>query len=434
MKIKRREFLAMATTVAASSACRIVSAAAEAHGLQAGKPWPGWERGHFQLHSIYTGVAESMFIVFPDGTTMLLDCGDHAAINRGKLAVPVLPDGWRHAGDWIARYVERANPNGRDVDYLVVSHFHSDHTGSENWHAGKATGNGAAYALSGFAQAAETLRFRKAVDRGWPRYDDPLPLDRSADEGSLRNMLGLYRRLQSRDGLVVEKFRIGAEDQFGPLKSPQDCPGFSVRNLCANGKIAAKDGTVRDLYHDMIVRTGAKAVNENGMSLGMVFTYGGFRLFTAGDFSDSWRMPDGSLFDIESELSAVVPAVDVAKANHHGHYSMPLKLVAALRPRVWFSCVWDQLHDTSDSMANMANRTAYSGDRLIAPGILPAERRWEDRGADWMADVAPESFGGCHVIIDVPPGGASYMVTHVSAEDEAMKVVASREFASQAKG
>jgi hypothetical protein len=28
----------------------------------------------------------------PDGTTMLLDCGDHPAWQRGKLAVP-LPEG-----------------------------------------------------------------------------------------------------------------------------------------------------------------------------------------------------------------------------------------------------------------------------------------------------------------------------------------------------
>ena len=119
MNIKRREFLAMAATAASSPAWRVASAATAPQGPQAGKPWTGWKRGHFQLHAIYTGVAESMFIVFPDGTTMLLDCGDHAAINRGRLAVPVMPNGWRHAGDWIARYVGRVNPNGRDVAFQL---------------------------------------------------------------------------------------------------------------------------------------------------------------------------------------------------------------------------------------------------------------------------------------------------------------------------
>ena len=49
----------------------------------AGKKLPAWKPGEFQVHFIYTGVCESMFWIMPDGTTMLLDCGDHPAINRG---------------------------------------------------------------------------------------------------------------------------------------------------------------------------------------------------------------------------------------------------------------------------------------------------------------------------------------------------------------
>lgn len=56
-----------------------------------GLPWKGWKNGHFQVYSIFTGVAESQFMIFPDGTSLLLDCGDHDAVGRGKLAVPVLP-------------------------------------------------------------------------------------------------------------------------------------------------------------------------------------------------------------------------------------------------------------------------------------------------------------------------------------------------------
>ena len=65
-----------------------------AHPL-AGKKLPPWKPGEFQVHFIYTGVAESMFWILPDGTTMLLDCGDHPAWTRGKLAVWVLPEGKR---------------------------------------------------------------------------------------------------------------------------------------------------------------------------------------------------------------------------------------------------------------------------------------------------------------------------------------------------
>ena len=419
--ISRRGFVGLAGAAFAGLPCGGAPAGACADPA-VGKPLPGWKPGHFQLHAIYTGVAESMLLVYPDGTSMLLDCGDHAAINRGRLAVPVLPDGSRHAGEWISRYVERVNPRGRDVDYMVISHFHSDHTGCESWHAGKTSGRGEDYFLSGFAQAAETLRFGTAVDRGWPRYDDPLPLAPEYDDGSLRNIQRLYRHLQARDGLRVEKFRLGAEDQFLPRRDASACSGFAVRNICANGRIALTDGTVRDLYESRLAGARPKALNENGMSLGMLVTYGKFRLFTAGDFSDGWKASDGVKHDIERDFAMTLPPVNVAKVNHHGHHSMPPELVKALRPQIWFSCVWDQLHNTTDTMSRLLGCDSRHGDCLIAPGIMPAERRWEDAGAAWMDYVAKESFAGGHLVFDVPPGGSDYSLSYVSADDESMTV------------
>ena len=434
MNIKRREFLSLAAVATVSSTCKpalAVQGSASADDPLVGKAWPGWRKGNFQLHAIYTGVAESMFLIYPDGTTMLLDCGGHAAINRGRLAVPAMPNGNRLAGEWVARYIERVNPHGCDVDYLVVSHFHSDHTGCEGFHGGRTQGRGEDYFLSGLAQVAETIRFKMAVDRGWPNYDDPIPLDPSADESSMGNTRKLFRYLTRRDGLKVEKFRLGATDQLAPVRAPSACPGFSVRNLCANGRFVLPDGTVRDLYADRIAREHLMALNENGMSLGMIFTYGGFRLYTAGDFSDRWQNPDGSKSDIETEFAKAVPSVDVAKVNHHGYRSMSTPLVAALRPRVWFSCVWDQLHDTADSLERMTDRSAYPGDRLIAPGIFPAERRWEDLGKPFVDDIAKEAFAGGHVVLDVPPGGKTYMLAYLTADDESMKVTGIYRFNSR---
>lgn len=93
MKLGRTSFMKMAVGAAGAAAFGNWRAAFAA-GTKAedvGKVWKGWKPGEFQVHFIYTGVGESMFIIFPDSTTMLFDCGDHAAVTRLDLAVPVLP-------------------------------------------------------------------------------------------------------------------------------------------------------------------------------------------------------------------------------------------------------------------------------------------------------------------------------------------------------
>ena len=131
-----------------------------------GKRLAAWQPGEFQVHFIYTGVAESMFWILPDGTTMLLDCGDHPAWTRGKKAVWILPNGKRNAGEWIARYVARVNPSQTYVDYMMLSHHHDDHGGCDNWGAGTRDWDGQKLSVSGFLQAADTLKFGVAFDRG----------------------------------------------------------------------------------------------------------------------------------------------------------------------------------------------------------------------------------------------------------------------------
>ena len=393
-----------------------------------------WSAGHFQVHFIYTGVAESLFLLFPDGTSALLDCGDHPAITRLHLAVPVKPGPGRLAGDWIARYVKRVNPSGRDVDYLIVSHFHADHTGTPGWRSSAPFGDypgspgtspsGADYFRSGFGLAAEHLRFKRAIDRGWPDYDEPVPLVNGRDR-EFEHMRKLYAWLQERDGLVIEKFRIGARDQIVPLHDPAACRGFSIFNLCANGRIAMPDGTVRDIFKGGLGGTN----NENLMSLGNIISYGPFRLFLAGDFSGT--LPDGAGGRVEAEddLAEAVPSVDVAKISHHGHHSMTSALVRALAPRVWVACVWDQLHLTPDSFARLTDRALYPDDRLVLPGYLPEAIRALPPEA--RRDVPDAVFSPVHIVLDVAPGGSDYTLTALSAEDEEMRPVAT--FACRAK-
>ena len=140
---------------------------------EVGEVWKGWHEGEYQIHFICTGVAEAILHIFPDGTTMLLDCGDHPAVTRLDLAVPVVPNPGRLAGDWIARYVKRVLPEGYQtkndlplIDYMMLSHFHSDHCGIPVWVCTNRERKGLPGChRSGFALAAEQLAFGKAIDR-----------------------------------------------------------------------------------------------------------------------------------------------------------------------------------------------------------------------------------------------------------------------------
>ena len=391
-----------------------------------GKRLPAWVPGEFQVHFIYTGVGESMFWIMPDGTTMLLDCGDHPAVNRGKLALWVLPNGTRHAGEWVARYVARVNPAKTDVDYMMISHHHSDHAGRDGWGAGTRGWKGQTLSTSGFLQAADTLRFKRGFDRGWPDFSDPIP-NELCDAECYTHVRKVIAYLMERDGLQMEKFRVGAVNQVAMLRDPAPYADFKVTNIAGNGKILCRDGSIRDLYAE---RHGAKKLNENGMSLGLVVQYGPFRFYTAGDFSDRFRLPDKSVRNIEAELAKEIDPVDVAKVNHHGHHSMPKPLVSALQARVWTACMWDQLHITADTLANISDRTAYPGKRLVAPGVFSPLRRLEDAGKPFLADIAPESFAAGHVVLTVAPGGKTYSIAYVTADDESMKVTGAYDFAS----
>jgi hypothetical protein len=82
------------------------------------KIWRGWHRGELQIHFIHTGAAESILFIFPDGTTMLNDCGDYRAITRWEYAVPIVPGPEHLAGDWIARYVQRVLPENPPEETL----------------------------------------------------------------------------------------------------------------------------------------------------------------------------------------------------------------------------------------------------------------------------------------------------------------------------
>lgn len=379
-----------------------------------GSRWRGWTKGEYQVHFIHTGRSESSFHIFPDGTTMLLDCGAVSRKRNGTHSVLPMPSADVEPGEVVARYVLDVNPNKDLVDYMVSSHWHVDHVG--NNHPDAADPRPAAVetglSRSGFGQACEFLHFRKALDRSWPDFNDPVPIKTRETE----HMKAVYAFLRKRDGLVVEKFIPGRIDQIVPLR--EKVPGFFCRNLCANGRYALPDGTIKDPIGDYIRERRPKQINENTLSLGMIFGYGPFRYFTAGDVTGSFNRKHGGprWFIMEEELAEAVEHCHVAKLNHHGYLgSMPPKLVKALSSRFYLNAVWDPQHTMAPIAAILADKTIYPGERTIIPCDFPTDRQDADASQPWFWDVAREIFSPSHVILSVRPGGASYTISCLDA-------------------
>ena len=400
--------------------------------------WQGWNRGELQIHFIHTGAAESILFILPDGTTILNDCGDYPAITRWEYAVPIVPGPHRLAGDWIARYVKRVLPkdaptrNGRPlIDYMLISHFHCDHCGTMEWQCIKDDGDILPNCYrSGYALAAEQLAFDTAIDRDW---QDPKERISYCQPPIKDHLYRIYKALQKRDGLKNEKFRLGADDQLVLRHAPDDFHDFRIKNIIANGRVVKKDGGIKDIY-EMEAKKG-KPLNENGLSLGFILTYGDFTFFSGGDFdTEPITGPDGNELNIDNALADELYPVDVAKINHHGFRNMQDKLVKALAARVWTVNVTNTREVSEDALQRICDRKNYAGPRTVFPTVFADCRVAQAQGKPYLADIAPETFGkGCHVVFTVPQGGKTYSVTCIDAVDEDMRIKGEYHFTSRTK-
>lgn len=382
---------------------------------ESGKPYCGWKQGEMDLHFILTGVGESMFHIYPDGTTLLLDAGERD-ITKYADNVPAFPDASRTASEWIMRYLERVNPAGKNIDYMMLSHFHSDHAGEEGASSGKTSGRGEDYGFSGLANIGEHFTFKKVYDRGFPTYDSPIPMKSDGYE----NFVRFTKYMLSQKRFEMEEFEVGKCGQIALLHAPEQFSDFHIRNICRNGVVwTGEEGKTRDFYAEN--PDALKGwVNENSMSLGMTVEYGPFRYFTGGDLSGDLRTPQGTRVNIEEYAGTVIGELDVCKTNHHSYKdAMVSGFTSAVKANVYVSNVWDLHHLQDNTMTNMVSA---SPDALICPTVVHAKAYEKYTDRPWLRNLAPESVEGGHVVVKVFDGGRQYKVYYLTAKDESMTV------------
>ena len=389
--------------------------------------FPRWRPGELELHFIHTGCGENCFYILPDGTTILNDTGDFYRPENVR-EIPLLPSAERLGGEWVARYISRVWPE-KTIDYLIFSHWHTDHIGSMDigqkpspkagWRF-RDFGDG--LRANGFRCVAREFSFRRYLDHQYPSWGAYNSHDRMSLE-----LVKRWLQAEKPKGLAVEPFRVGALDQIALLHAPEKYKGvFSIRNLCANG--VAWDGAEGrcDFAAEHAATAKDGRVNQNTLSSAFVIRYGRFAYYAGGDVSGWLKRADGTKVDYEAEIGKLAGPVTVCKMNHHGcPDAMSEGFVRAVRAKAYVACVWDPWQLSSGkTLARLTSRAIHEGrDPVVVPTLLTAANAEKFAGQPFGANIPAETRHGVHVAVKVAPGGGESTMYLIDARDESMRVV-----------
>lgn len=379
-----------------------------------GQPLSAWTAGTLDIHFINTTTGECTFIIFPDGTQMLVDAAGSTAATGpvGSTSNVGIRSRWDptkdssfSAGKYIAGYVrECMSQTGNDrLDYFVMTHFHADHMG-------------------GIPEVLDLVPTDVMLDRGWPDYDYPFDMQTKASNSALiRKYVSAVKDHMSKDGMKAAMFEAGSNSQISMRRDAASYPTFKVQNIAVNGKIWDGSGTTTatatfpelkdiEVNNPKSVANSDKCPEENHCTTVFKLSYGKFDFFHGGD-----AQYDGcSTFvwkDMETAVAKACGAVDVMKADHHGvgntnGYGYKAKnghlceAMKYLNPRCWIVNSWTDGHP---------RQATYEG----VTGLLPGTDIFITNSCDAMMSYT--NFNQVkgrdgHVVVRVFPGGDKYCV------------------------
>jgi hypothetical protein len=380
-----------------------------------GQTLPPWSPGHLDIHHINTGKGDSTLIVFPDGTTLLVDAG--ASLRPGPRITPQLPNASRAPGEWIARYVQRmVHPlPAKHLDYALLTHFDGDHIGDFSTEL-KESRLGP-YKLAGITEVGEHIPIRKLIDRGWPDYDYPGPL-RDPKMDNYRRFLAWH--MENR-GMRTERFQPGRNDQIVPLNEQARYPHFEIRNIAANGEIwTGLAANTRRHFPPLDGLAKSEWPSENMCSNVLRLSYGKFDYFTGGDIPGLPAEGSPAWHDVESAVAPVVGPVEVHVLNHHGfHDAANAYFLSTLRPLVHIMQVYAPSHPGHRVLGRLLSTRLYPGARdIFATNIMDATRTVIGDSLERL-----KSRQG-HILVRVAPPGDAFHVIIVDDSAEDFKVTA----------
>jgi len=371
-----------------------------------------WRPGTLDIHHLAYGRGNSAFVLGPDGTTILIDAG--TTEDSLEVSCPQRPDPSVRPGEWIASYILRQMKHaGREqLDYALITHIHPDHLGDlgpENPMSAKGD-----YRLTGITDVDARAPVARLIDRGFPDYAYPQPLQAAF-------ALNYLKYVQSRENLgeSTERIRVGSTGQIRLVRHPGLYPNFAVRNLAANGEVWTGAGEhTRRCFPDLKDLRKADYPTENMCSIAIRLTYGKFDYFTGGDLTSDTEESGASWQDIETPVARAAGPVEVAVADHHAYFdAVGPNFVRALRPEVFIIPSWYVAHPAVLPLRRMLSQRLYAGDRdVYATCVMQANRMVNNQ---LLARL--RSLEG-NIIVRVAPGGEEFRVIVTDNADDSDRI------------
>jgi len=195
----------------------------------------------------------------------------------------------------------------RKLDYFLLTHFHADHMGDSPgpdapW------SSGGDYQLLGVTEVAQHVPVATIVDRGYPHYDFPIPIQ-------WPNVNNYRKFLKVDHNGTVEQFQVGSSTQFRMKRKSPFRDDFRIVNLKSNLDVISPDddSTIQRISGQIFSNPAKQKWDENELSTAIRIEYGAFRYYEGGD-QEAHRNDKGSL-DVITPTATAAGKVDVATAR-----------------------------------------------------------------------------------------------------------------------
>lgn len=366
-----------------------------------GKVLPDWQDGNFDIHAINTGRGETTLMIFPDGTTMLVDAASSLISPTDAIPPPpAKPNAVAVPGQTISNYVAHfVESASKRLNYLMISHWHADHMG--DYDSTLPQHSSGQFRMGGITQIGANIKFDKIIDRGYPDYN--YPTNMLTASANMRNYVNFINWAKGSYNATAEKFNTGSADQIVLRRNAAKYPNFQVRNIVGNGYVWTGSGSqARNTFPENINELVNAGPNENIFSLGIHLKYGQFDYFTAGDLQYNGRSTY-SWMDMERPVADVMGPVEVLKANHHATENCNSDTyLNKLKPKAVVVHTWRDVQPNPTTVQRMFD--ANSDCQIFTTNMTDANK---NRLGQLFAKLRSTSG---HVVVRVEPGGEKYSI------------------------